>query len=45
MGLPGETEISLSGWAEWIFRELQAARATKDDNGPKRKLRKGDDKK
>lgn len=45
VGLPAETRVTSSGWAEWIFRELQAARATHEDNGQKRKLRKGDDKK
>lgn len=45
VGLPGETKVSLASWAEWVFRELQAARATREDSGPKRKSLKGDDKK
>lgn len=30
VGVPAETALSTSEWAAWIFRELQAARATQD---------------
>ena len=40
-GLPEDASLSLSGWAGWIFREVQAARATTDASNTKRRSRKG----
>mgnify|MGYP007009150054 CR=1 FL=1 len=36
VGVPAETALTISEWATWIFRELQAARATQDAVKPKR---------
>jgi len=45
VGVPATTSLSISEWATWIFCELQAARATCEDNGIKRKTREGSIKK
>ncbi len=36
VGLPAETALTISEWATWIFRELQAARATQVAVKPKK---------
>lgn len=36
VGVPAETALTISEWATWIFRELQAARATQEAVKPKR---------
>ena len=41
VGVPADTPLTLPSWAVWIFRELQAARATSEASGPKRRTRKG----
>lgn len=40
-GVPPDTSLTLPEWAAWIFRELQAARATSDDSGARRRVRRG----
>jgi len=45
VGLSPTTRVSVSEWSTWLFRELQAARATHEDSGTRRKPRKGDEKK
>ena len=40
VGVPADTALTSSSWALWIFRELQAARATNEDSAPKRRTRK-----
>lgn len=39
-GIPQDAQITLPGWAAWIFRELQAARATIDNVKTPRRMRK-----
>lgn len=40
-GVPEDAELTLASWATWIFRELQAARATQSAGGKaQRRLRK-----
>jgi hypothetical protein len=41
VGVPAATALTLPSWAVWIFREFQAARATSEGSGPKRRPRKG----
>jgi hypothetical protein len=40
VGVPAATPLTASQWATWIFRELQAARASKDAGGAKKRGRK-----
>ena len=40
-GIPADAPITLPGWATWVFREMQAARAAYDGMGAKRRGRKG----
>jgi hypothetical protein len=40
-GLGPETELTLPDWAVWVFRELQAVRATKERTAGSRRRRKG----
>jgi hypothetical protein len=40
VGVPMSTQMGLPDWAAWLFRELQAARATSDVAEPKRRARK-----
>lgn len=39
-GVPANAELTLSGWATWVFRELQAAKAAWDGASGKRRSRK-----
>jgi hypothetical protein len=39
-GVPADAELTLPGWATWVFRELQAARAAVDGAKPPRRSRK-----
>lgn len=39
-GVPLDAHLTLPGWARWVFRELQAARATTDGVSTKRRTRK-----
>jgi GTPase-associated system helical domain len=41
VGVDGKTQLTASAWAVWIFRELQAARATNEGLGAKRRAPKG----
>lgn len=36
VGIPADTALTISEWAAWIFRELQAARATQEAVKPKK---------
>jgi hypothetical protein len=45
IGLSATTRVSISEWATWLFRELQAARAAHEGSGTKRKSPKGNGKK
>jgi hypothetical protein len=40
VGIPADTVLSVSQWATWVFRELQAARALKEAGVPKIRARK-----
>jgi hypothetical protein len=40
IGVSVDTPITLPGWATWVFRELQAARAATEGAGVKRRVRK-----
>ncbi len=40
-GMPEDAQLTLSNWATWIFRELQAARASNDGAKTPRRARKG----
>lgn len=40
VGIPADTVLSVSQWATWVFRELQAARALKEAVVPKTRGRK-----
>lgn len=40
VGIPAKTLISMPAWATWLFRELQAARATNEGADGKRRGRK-----
>lgn len=39
-GVPSDVQLTLPGWASWVFRELQAARATTGGTSVKRRTRK-----
>lgn len=39
-GVPPDAQLTLPGWASWVFRELQAARAAKGSASAKRRTRK-----
>ena len=41
VGVAPDTPLTLSAWAVWIFRELQAARATSEGSGARRRVRGG----
>lgn len=36
-GVPEDTKLTLADWATWVFRELQAARATESSGGKARR--------
>lgn len=38
-GVPPDAQLTLPGWASWVFRELQAARAAKGGANAKRRTR------
>jgi hypothetical protein len=38
-GVPAHTRLSAPAWATWIFRELQAVRATHDGSATRRRAR------
>lgn len=40
VGVPPSTALTVPHWATWVFRELQAARATQEGNEAKRRGRK-----
>ena len=44
VGIAPETQVTLPQWSEWIFRELQAARATKATSGGRPHVRKAEGK-
>lgn len=39
-GVPADAQLTLPGWATWVFRELQAARAATDGGKTSRRSRK-----
>lgn len=39
-GVPADAQLTLPGWATWVFRELQAARAANDGARPSKRTRK-----
>ncbi|MCC7375356.1 MAG: hypothetical protein IT581_11940 [Verrucomicrobiales bacterium] len=39
-GVPATTPLTVSGWSQWLFRELQAARATQEGAGSQKPGRK-----
>lgn len=40
VGVPAATPLTVSGWAQWLFRELQAARAAQEGAGSQKQGRK-----
>lgn len=40
VGVPANSALTVPEWAMWLFRELQAARATQEDTEPKKRGRK-----
>jgi cell pole-organizing protein PopZ len=40
VGVPATTPLTVSGWAQWLFRELQAARAAHEGTGSPKPARK-----
>jgi GTPase-associated system helical domain len=44
VGIAPATAITLPQWSEWLFRELQAARATKSGSVTSRQIRKAEEK-
>jgi hypothetical protein len=42
VGTPPDAPLSLPGWATWLFRELQAARAATEGSEPRRRARKAE---
>lgn len=40
VGVPASTKLTVPEWATWVFRELQAARATEQGTGTKKRERK-----